>query len=197
MASEVIACSVPNVAKVRGEGLTQTHMSETFDLLIRGGTVATAERHCPSRCRGYRRAHRRHRQPGQRQGGGDFRGQGPACAARRHRQPGAFPRAGQRAQGRSGNAAAAPPCWAASPACSKCPTPIRPPPRRAAIEDKLARAKNRMHCDYAFYVGRDARQYRRAGRAGAAARRLRREGVSGLFHRHAAAESSPTTFWPR
>ena len=28
-----------------------------------------------------------------------------------------------------------------------------PTTSRAAIEDKLARAKNRMHCDYAFYVG--------------------------------------------
>ena len=40
---------------------------------------------------------------GRRQGGGDFRGQGPACAARRDRQPGAFPRARQRAQGRPGD----------------------------------------------------------------------------------------------
>ena len=28
-----------------------------------------------------------------------------------------------------------------------------PTTSRAAIEDKLARAKDRMHCDYAFYVG--------------------------------------------
>src|SRR5580692_8242060 len=28
-----------------------------------------------------------------------------------------------------------------------------PTTSRAAIEDKLARAKNRMHCDYAFYAG--------------------------------------------
>src|SRR5437868_7099546 len=28
-----------------------------------------------------------------------------------------------------------------------------PTTTRAAIEDKLARAKNRMHCDYAFYAG--------------------------------------------
>ncbi len=28
-----------------------------------------------------------------------------------------------------------------------------PTTTRAAIEDKLARARNRMHCDYAFYVG--------------------------------------------
>src|ERR1700749_847577 len=28
-----------------------------------------------------------------------------------------------------------------------------PTTTRAAIDDKLARAKNRMHCDYAFYVG--------------------------------------------
>src|SRR6201996_6582389 len=28
-----------------------------------------------------------------------------------------------------------------------------PTTTRAAMEDKLARAKNRMHCDYAFYIG--------------------------------------------
>ena len=29
--------------------------------------------------------------------------------------------------------------------------------------NKLARAQGRMHCDYAFYVGRHARQYWRLG----------------------------------
>src|ERR1700734_3431616 len=33
------------------------------------------------------------------------------------------------------------------------PNTAPPTTTRAAIEDKLARAKNRMHCDYAFYVG--------------------------------------------
>ena len=33
------------------------------------------------------------------------------------------------------------------------PNTAPPTTNRAAIEDKLARAKNRMHCDYAFYVG--------------------------------------------
>jgi len=33
------------------------------------------------------------------------------------------------------------------------PNTYPPTTTRAAIEDKLARAKNRMHCDYAFYVG--------------------------------------------
>jgi len=33
------------------------------------------------------------------------------------------------------------------------PNTFPPTTTRAAIEDKLARAKNRMHCDYAFYVG--------------------------------------------
>jgi dihydroorotase len=33
------------------------------------------------------------------------------------------------------------------------PNTSPPTTTRAAIEDKLARAKNRMHCDYAFYVG--------------------------------------------
>ncbi|HEX3675162.1 MAG TPA: dihydroorotase [Rhizomicrobium sp.] len=33
------------------------------------------------------------------------------------------------------------------------PNTFPPTTTRAAIEDKLARAKNRMHCDYAFYAG--------------------------------------------
>lgn len=33
------------------------------------------------------------------------------------------------------------------------PNTSPPTTTKAAIEDKLARAKNRMHCDYAFYVG--------------------------------------------
>ncbi len=33
------------------------------------------------------------------------------------------------------------------------PNTAPPTTNRAAIDDKLARAKNRMHCDYAFYVG--------------------------------------------
>src|SRR5579864_928341 len=33
------------------------------------------------------------------------------------------------------------------------PNTSPPTTSRAAIDDKLARAKNRMHCDYAFYAG--------------------------------------------
>ncbi|HUB85561.1 MAG TPA: amidohydrolase family protein, partial [Rhizomicrobium sp.] len=33
------------------------------------------------------------------------------------------------------------------------PNTTPPTTTRAAIEDKLARAKNRMHCEYAFYAG--------------------------------------------
>src|SRR3982751_2956477 len=33
------------------------------------------------------------------------------------------------------------------------PNTVPPTTTRAAIEDKLARAKGRMHCDHAFYVG--------------------------------------------
>ena len=39
-----------------------------------------------------------------------------------------------------------------------------PTTTRLAIEDKLARAKGRMHCDYAFYAGATPRQCRRAWR---------------------------------
>ena len=47
--------------------------------------------------------------------------------------PGAFPRARPRPQGGSRNRAPAPPSWAASRPCSRCPTPIRRPrrPRRS------------------------------------------------------------------
>ena len=50
-------------------------------------------------------------------------------------------------------AAAAPPSWAGLPAVFEMPNTAPPTTTRVAIEDKLARAKNRMHCDYAFYVG--------------------------------------------
>ncbi len=33
------------------------------------------------------------------------------------------------------------------------PNTFPPTTTRLAIEDKLARAKGRMHCDYAFYIG--------------------------------------------
>lgn len=49
-----------------------------------------------------------------------------------------------------------------------------PTTSRAAIEDKLARAKNRMHCDYAFYVGATPQN------VGALAELERLPGVSGV-----------------
>ena len=49
-----------------------------------------------------------------------------------------------------------------------------PTTTRAAIEDKLARAKNRMHCDYAFYVGATP------ANVGALAELERLPGVSGV-----------------
>ncbi len=52
-----------------------------------------------------------------------------------------------------------------------------------ALADKLARAKGRMHCDHAFYVGGTHENARLAGRAGAPARLLRGQGVHGRLHR--------------
>src|SRR6201985_3811641 len=49
-----------------------------------------------------------------------------------------------------------------------------PTTTRAAIEDKLARAANRMHCDYAFYVGATP------ANIGALAELERMPGVSGV-----------------
>jgi dihydroorotase len=49
-----------------------------------------------------------------------------------------------------------------------------PTTTRAAIDDKLARAKNRMHCDYAFYVGASPQN------VGALAELERLPGVAGV-----------------
>ena len=65
-----------------------------------------------------------------------------------------------------------------------------PTTTRAAIEDKLARAKNRMHCDYAFYAGATPANVGALGELERIARRLRREGVSRFVHRNAAAQPS-------
>jgi dihydroorotase len=54
------------------------------------------------------------------------------------------------------------------------PNTSPPTTTRAALEDKLARAANRMHCDYAFYVGASP------GNVGALAELERLPGVSGV-----------------
>jgi dihydroorotase len=54
------------------------------------------------------------------------------------------------------------------------PNTAPPTTTRAAIEDKLARAKNRMHCDYAFYVGATP------GNAGALGELERMPGTAGV-----------------
>ena len=55
-----------------------------------------------------------------------------------------------------------------------------------ALADKMRRAKGRMHCDFAFWVGGHARQRRRHSRARTAAGRGGNQGVHGLFDRAAA-----------
>jgi len=54
------------------------------------------------------------------------------------------------------------------------PNTYPPTTTRLAIEDKLARARNRMHCDYAFYVGATPQN------VGALARLERLPGVAGV-----------------
>ncbi len=54
------------------------------------------------------------------------------------------------------------------------PNTSPPTTTRAAIEDKLARARNRMHCDYAFYVGATPQN------VGALAELERMQGVCGV-----------------
>ena len=84
--------------------------------------------HCPCRCWGHRRAHRRHRLLW------------PAPRPRRSSRPRACMCCPASSTARcisasramrtrkTWTAAAAPPSWAGSPPCSKCPTPRRPPP---------------------------------------------------------------------
>jgi hypothetical protein len=57
--------------------------------------------------------------------------------------------------------------------------------RRARWPTRSPRATDRMHCDFAFWVG-GTRERRRRGRAGAAAGRGRHQGVHGLLHRRPA-----------
>ena len=50
-----------------------------------------------------------------------------------------------------------------------------------ALEDKLKRARGRMHCDYAFWVGGTAENVEGYPGTGAAARSGRNQGVHGLL----------------
>ena len=56
----------------------------------------------------------------------------------------------------------------------------------AALADKLARARGRMHCDHAFWVGGTAENFDDIPGARAPARRGRDQGVHGLLHRRPA-----------
>ncbi len=69
------------------------------------------------------------------------------------------------------------------------PNTYPPTTTRAAMEDKLARAKNRMHCDYAFYIGATPANLGALAELGAHAGRGPREGVPRVIDWHAAAGS--------
>ena len=79
--------------------------------------------------------------------------------------------------------ARAPPSWAASRPCSRCPTPSRRPPRRAPSPTRSARASGRMHCDFAFWVGGTHENVDDIAGPRAPAGRRRHQGVHGLVHR--------------
>ena len=124
-----------------------------FDLILKGGCVVNHDGEGIRDIGVARRRHRRNRRSlaGLRRTRGRlYRSPYPA---RRDRQPGAFSRAGPRSQGRSRNR---------RPrgrdgrrhqrlrdAQYQSPTTTTP----EALADKIARATNRMHCDFGFWVG--------------------------------------------
>ncbi len=69
-------------------------MTDSFDLLIRGGVCATPAGVVCCRYRRAREPHRRGRRTLRRLGRRDFRRARPPCVARRHRHPCSLPRAG-------------------------------------------------------------------------------------------------------
>ena len=187
MAYEVILWS--KLAKVRGEGLTRLRMSETFDLLVRGGTAVTPNGIGPADVGVI---------------GGRIAAIGSLTGARAaeifeakglHVLPGAIdsqvhfrePGNEHKEDLETGSRAAV---LGGITAVFEMPNTAPPTTTRAAIDDKLARARNRMHCDYAFYVGATPANIeelavleRMPGVCGVKA-------FSGLFHRHAAAEQA-------
>jgi dihydroorotase len=127
-------------------------MSETFDLLVRGGTVVTPSGIGPADVGVI---------------GGRIAAIGSLPGAKAaeifearglHVLPGAIdsqvhfrePGNAHKEDLESGSRAAV---LGGITAVFEMPNTAPPTTNRAAIEDKLARAKNRMHCDYAFYVG--------------------------------------------
>ncbi len=135
-----------------GEGLTHTRMSETYDLLIRGGTVATANGIAPADIGVI---------AGRIAAIGIFSGAKAAEtfeARGLHVLPGVIdsqvhfrePGNEHKEDLETGSRAA---ILGGVTGVFEMPNTHPPTTSRAAIEDKLARAKDRMHCDYAFYVG--------------------------------------------
>ena len=162
-------------------------MAETFDLIVRGGEVGEPRRARPGRCGRAQWADRRDGDLGQASAGEVFDAERPDRPARRHhRQPGPLPRTGHGGSGRPGDRLARRGAGRQARPCSKCRTPIPPPPRPRRWPTSLARAKNRMHCDHAFYIGGTHGERAAPGRVGAPARLLRGEGVRRLVHRLAA-----------
>ena len=127
-------------------------MSESFDLLIRGGTVATPNGIAPADIGVI---------AGRIAAIGSFAGARAAEifeARGLHILPGAIdsqvhfrePGNEHKEDLETGSRAA---ILGGVTGVFEMPNTSPPTTSRAAIEDKLARAKDRMHCDYAFYVG--------------------------------------------
>ena len=127
-------------------------MSETFDLLIRGGTVATPNGIAPADVGVIAGkiaaigsfAHAKAREVFEAKGLHVLPG---AIDSQVHfREPGNE----HKEDLETGSLAA---ILGGVTGVFEMPNTAPPTTTRAAIEDKLARAKDRMHCDYAFYVG--------------------------------------------
>ena len=140
-----------------------------------------------ARYRRRRRPDRRHRRSvAQASAGEVIDCRGPARAARRDRHPGAFPRARPRPTRKTWRPARAARCWAASPPCSRCPTPIRPPPAPRRSPTRSRARHHRMHCDFAFFVGGTRENTEDLPELERLPGCCRRQGVHGLLDRLAA-----------
>ena len=108
---------------------------------------------------------------------------GPAHPARRHRHPGAFPRAGARPQGRSGDRLARRRPGRRHRRLRDAQHQPADHQRRRRSPTRSARGRHRMHCDFAFWVGGTHENAADVPRARAAAGRGRHQGVHGLLDR--------------
>ena len=161
-------------------------MADSYDLILKGGTVVNHDGEGPARYRHPRRAFRRHRRPVARLGRRGDRLPRAAFAAGRDRHPRPFSRARPDPQGRSGNRLA-------RRGDRRRHRGVRNAEHRSVDHDAPRRwptrssaAHHRMHCDFAFYRRRDASTTPTTWASWSVCPAARRQGVHGLIHRLAA-----------